>query len=111
MYKIEQTISFFQLQTDDQVDDSSSLSINGSRADQEPSSNDKMASNTNKDEPSTKVSGQVEGSNPAMTSSVDKNGKQQRQRRQRTHFTSFQLQELERTFQRNRFATLTLMLC
>jgi len=93
---------------DDQVDDSSSLSINGSRADQEPSSNDKMASNTSKDESSTKVSGQVEGSNPAMTSSVDKNGKQQRQRRQRTHFTSFQLQELERTFQRNRYPDMTM---
>jgi len=97
-----------EVEADDQVDESTSLSINGNRTEQEPSSNDKMASNTSKDESSNNSNGQVEGSNSAMTSSVDKNGKQQRQRRQRTHFTSFQLQELERTFQRNRYPDMSM---
>lgn len=42
---------------------------------------------------------------PAETASVDGDGSKQKrkQRRQRTHFTAYQLQELEKMFSRNRY--------
>jgi len=49
--------------------------------------------------------GSLTGNTSGNAANVSGSGaeKKQRQRRQRTHFTSFQLQELERTFQRNRY--------